>query len=139
MTVRKAVDLLDKKNGDKVIQMPKSQFPEHPARFISDRISPTEGHELQLQTRANIKMALAGQFAIVYTEHFQSDFVRKLMDTTMRFGVSMNGEGRKENIDCLRASGSTPDAYFTGMQQGEKRRSFLGIRPKGDGEDDDGI
>lgn len=133
--MKKAVDLLDKKS-DKRIEIPKSQFPEHPARFISDRISPTKGHELQLQTRANMKMALAGQFAVVYTEYFQSNFVKELMETTMRFGVSMNGEGRKENIECLRASGSTPDAYFTGVPQGDKKRSFLAVRSR-DGDEID--
>lgn len=128
--MKKAVGLLEDKQDR--IEIPKSQFPEHPARFISDKISPTKGHELQLQTRANIKMALAGQFSVVYTEHFQSSFVKELMETTMRFGVSMNGEGRKEEIDCLRASGTTPDAYFTGVPTGDKKRSFLGIRPKED-------
>ncbi len=133
--MKKAVNLLDKEQGK--IEIPKSQFPEHPARFISDKISPTKGHELQLQTRANIKMALAGQFSVVYTEHFQSSFVKELMETTMRFGVSMNGEGRKEEIDCLRASGTTPDAYFTGVPTAGKKRSFLGIRPKEDDYDDE--
>lgn len=132
--MKKAVGLLDEKQDR--IEIPKSPYPEHPARFISDKISPTKGHELQLQTRANIKMALAGQFAVVYTEHFQSNFVKELMETTMRFGVSMNGEGRKEEIDCLRASGTTPDAYFTGIQMGNQKRSFLGIRPKDDDIDD---
>lgn len=132
--MKKAVGLLDDKQDR--IEIPKSPYPEHPARFISDKISPTKGHELQLQTRANVKMALAGQFAVVYTEHFQSNFVKELMETTMRFGVSMNGEGRKEEIDCLRASGTTPDAYFTGIQQGNQKRSFLGIRPKDDDIDD---
>lgn len=132
--MRKAVGLLDDKQNR--IEIPRTPYPEHPARFISEKISPTKGHELQLQTRANIKMALAGQFAVVYTDHFQSWFVRQLMETTMRFGVSMNGEGRKEEIDCLRASGTTPDAYFTGMQQTNGKRSFLGIRPKEDDIDD---
>lgn len=132
--MKKAVGLLDDKQDR--IEIPKSPYPEHPARFISDKISPTKGHELQLQTRANVKMALAGQFAVVYTEHFQSNFVKELMETTMRFGVSMNGEGRKEEIDCLRASGTTPDAYFTGIQTGNQKRSFLGIRPKDDDIDD---
>lgn len=132
--MKKAVGLLDDKQDR--IEIPKSPYPEHPARFISDKISPTKGHELQLQTRANIKMALAAQFAVVYTEHFQSNFVKELMETTMRFGVSMNGEGRKEEIDCLRASGTTPDAYYTGIQQGNQKRSFLGIRPKDDDIDD---
>lgn len=132
--MKKAVGLLDDKQNR--IEIPRTPYPEHPARFISEKISPTKGHELQLQTRANIKMALAGQFAVVYTDHFQSWFVRQLMETTMRFGVSMNGEGRKEEIDCLRASGTTPDAYFTGMQQTNGKRSFLGIRPKEDDIDD---
>lgn len=134
--MKKAVGLLD--DDQKKIVIPKSPFPEHPARFISDKISPTKGHELQLQTRANIKMALAGQFAVVYTEHFQSNFVKELMETTMRFGVSMNGEGRKEEIDCLRASGSTPDAYFTGVQQTNGKRSYLAIRPMDDDSDGEG-
>lgn len=132
--MKKAIGLLDDKQNR--IEIPRTPYPEHPARFISEKISPTKGHELQLQTRANIKMALAGQFAVVYTDHFQSWFVRQLMETTMRFGVSMNGEGRKEEIDCLRASGTTPDAYFTGMQQTNGKKSFLGIRPKEDDIDD---
>lgn len=130
---RKAVDLLDK--DDRRIELPRSNFPEHPARFISDRISATKGHELQLQTRANVRMAEAVLFGTVYTEHFDSLFVHELIETMMRMGVAMNGEGRKENIDCLRASGSTPDAYYNGGVD-SKKKSFSFIRTSEDVSDD---
>lgn len=129
--MKKSEDILDKQMGS--FRMPPSNIPEHPARFISTKISPTKGHELQLQTRGNLKMAEAVLFGVVYTEHFKSDFVGGLIDTMMRMGVSMAGEGRKEQIETLRASGSTPDAYYNQMNE-QKKRSFLGIRT----DDDDG-
>ena len=108
-------------------EIPQNRFPEHPARFISNKISPTTGHDLQLQTRANQKMAEAVLFAVPYTDHFQSKFMGNLIDTLMRMGVSMEGAGRLENIDCLRASGTTPDAYYN-QENEQKKKSFGYIR-----------
>lgn len=130
--MKKAVDLLDQEKSR--IQLPRSNYPEHPARFISDRISATKGHELQLQSRANVAMARAVLFGTVYTEHFDSQFVQELLETMMRMGVGMNGEGRKENIECLRASGTTPDAYYNGGIK-DSRKSFSFIRTEDNNDD----
>lgn len=108
-------------------EVPNNKYPEHPARFISNKISPTSGHDLQMQTRANQKMAEGVLFAVPYTDHFKSKFMGNLIDTLMRMGVSMNGAGRLENIDCLRASGSTPDAYYN-QENDQKKKSFSYIR-----------
>lgn len=125
---RRATSLM---NGNGTVILPNGNIPDLPVNGIADKLTQEQGTKLEINTRANPKLVNAVAFGYVYTTRFHSSYVQGRLDELMRLAVSMDGKGRNELIDCLRAGGSVPDAYYNG-QDAPKKRSWGFLRRDSD-------
>lgn len=116
--MRKSADL----KKEPVFISGREEKPELPVRVVSEKLDRYEGGApLELTTRANPSLANAVLFAKTYTIRFKSKFAGEIIDSTMRLARSMNGLSVSEQIECLKAGGAVPDAYYNGN---EKKSGF---------------
>lgn len=111
MSERLSTDLLTDPSYPEVGDMPEN-LGETPYHMAFGLLSSLRGEKLQIMTRANPRMAQAINVAYNMIASFGSCYISGMVDTIMRLGVSMGGEGRKEIVDSLRAGGDMPDAYY---------------------------
>lgn len=134
MAEKKVTSLI---NGSGTVVLPNGNMPDLPVNGIADKLTQEQGSKLEINTRANPKLVNAVAFGYVYTTRFHSTYAQGRLDELMRLAVSMDGKGRNELIECLRAGGSVPDAYYNGQEQTKKKSwGFLRRNADEDSADD---
>ncbi len=108
---REATDLLTDPQVPEVGDMPETMS-ETPYGMAFGLLSALEGKELEIMTRSNPRLVQAAQVSYCMVAQFGSMYIAGENDQLGRFAVSLNGEGRKEIVDSLRAGGDMPDAYY---------------------------
>lgn len=90
-----------------------------PVNTVLSNFMIESGPGLELLTRTTPQLAKAAEVCLIYGTQIKledgaagSPFVRDLWAMIMRMAVSMDGEGRKEQIEALQAGGKLPDSYF---------------------------
>ena len=116
------------------IILPDATQPDLPVKNVTDKLYKTDGKELEIVTRANPMLIRAVTFGNVYCGRFNSKYAQGRVDQLMRLAISMEGQGRTDLIECLRAGGSTPDAYFSAETQ-NKKKEFRYLRTSGSDEE----
>lgn len=111
---RTAADL---KNNPHLRTMPEA--PEAPVKTVVDKLSATEGKQLQLTTRTNASIAKAMHTAYLYGEIFDLQVIRGEAELLMRMAISQGGLGRRELIDSLDAGGKMPAEYYTDAKRSD--------------------
>ena len=96
--------------------------PELPIKSVTKILTQTSGKGLKQNTRANRGLVEAVMFAFPYVYRWGNKYVGEMVDDLMCMAISMDGEGRKEAIDSLRAAGTVPDAYYSGKNSGSSDR-----------------
>lgn len=94
--------------------------PEPPVTTVVDKLTGERGAQLQLMGRTTPRLIEAAQINMIYSEVLGSKFCAERFDLIMRMMVGLNGEGRKDVIESLRAGGALPDTYYS---QGKPRPS----------------
>lgn len=108
---RDATELLTDPQVPEVGEMPDT-ISETPYGMAFGLLSALEGKELEIMTRSNPRLVQAAQVSYCMVAQFGSRYIAGENDQLSRFAVSLNGEGRKEIVDSLRAGGDMPDAYY---------------------------
>lgn len=108
-----------------------SKAQELPINRVADDLTSLEGPKLEIMTRTTIPMVKACQIGYIYAECLGSSYVRGRIDQMMRLAVSMDGGGRQDMIESLRAGGKVPDSVY---EQNGRNGEFTVIQ---DSEDDD--
>ena len=90
-----------------------------PVNTVLSNFMKPSGPELELLTRTTPQLARAAEVCFLYGTQIKmedgtmgSPAVRDLWGLIMRMSVSMDGLGRKEQIEALQAGGKLPDSYF---------------------------
>lgn len=135
MAERLSTDLLSDPAFPEVGDMPEN-IGETPYHMAFGLLSSLRGEKLQIMTRANPGMAQAINVAYNMIASFGSQYIAGEIDTIMRLGVSMKGEGRKEIVDSLRAGGDMPDAYYEATLGGGRNNTPRTFTDAVDDEDD---
>lgn len=117
---RDATELLTDPIVSEVGEMPDT-ISDTPYGMAFGLLSALEGKELEIMTRSNPRLVQAAQVSYCMVAQFGSQYIAGENDQLGRFAVSLNGEGRREIVDSLRAGGDMPDAYYE--NQGATGRS----------------
>lgn len=105
-----------------IINLRSTMVPELPIKSVTKILTQTSGKGLKQNTRANRGLVEAVMFAFPYVYRWGNKYVGEMVDDLMCMAISMDGEGRKEAIDSLRAAGTVPDAYYSGKNSGSSDR-----------------
>lgn len=107
----------DLKNNPNMHTMPGT--PEAPVKTVVDKLSATEGKQLQLTTRTSSSIARAMHAAYLYGELFDLQVIRGEAELLMRMAISQGGQGRRDLIDSLEAGGRMPAEYYTDAKKSD--------------------
>ena len=91
-------------------------LPELPVKKIAELLTTTEGRILMQNSRINRSMIEAVLFVHPFAAGFDDDYAEGLMTDMLNLSIGLDGQGRKDLTECLRAGGAVPDAYYTGGQ-----------------------
>lgn len=110
-----------------ILNLSKSREIELPIKTTTKILTQTEGRGLKQNTRANRGLIDAVMFGYPYVQRWNDDYVKNMLDDLMSLSISIDGEGRKEQIQCLDAGGQLPDAYYNteGGQHGKSDTAYL--------------
>lgn len=97
-----------------IINLSGTKTPELPIRTTTKILTQTEGRGLKQNTRATPALVKGVMFGYSYIWRWQDEYVGGMLDDLMSLAISMDGKGREEQIECLRAGGAVPDAYYGG-------------------------
>ena len=114
---RNATELLDDPQVPEVGEMPET-VPDTPYAMAFGLLSALGGEKLEIMTRANPRLVQAAQVSYCMVAQFGSSYIAGENDQLGRYAVSIQGEGRKEIVDSLRAGGDMPDAYYEAQSGG---------------------
>lgn len=106
-----------------IINFGANKTPELPIRTTTNILTQTEGRGLKQHTRVNPPLARAIMFGYAWTQRWNDQYVGNMLDDLMCLAIAMGGKGREEQIECLRAGGQVPDAYYGG-KPGPNGRGF---------------
>lgn len=106
-----------------LINFTKPKLPDLPIKVTMDKLTETEGRGLMQVARGTKKLVEAVMFVYPWEARWNDDYARAKKDYLLNLSISMNGDGRKELVDCLDAGGQIPDGYFTqdgsGIRKGD--------------------
>lgn len=97
-----------------IINLSGQKTPELPIRTTTKILTQTEGRGLKQNTRTTPGLVNAVMFGFAWVQRWGDDYVGNMLDDLMCLAISRDGKGREEQIECLRAGGSVPDAYYGG-------------------------
>lgn len=86
--------------------------PEIPVRTALKQLMTTQGDGLELSTRSSPAIARAASIGYIYTTVYASQYVQGRVEQMERLAVSMQGQGRRDLIDTVKAGGRMPDSYY---------------------------
>lgn len=116
---RDATELLTDPLIPEAGDMPET-VPETPYAMAFGLLSALGGEKLEIMTRANPRLVQAAQVSYCMVAQFGSLYIAGENDQLGRYAVSVQGEGRKEIVDSLRAGGDMPDAYYEAQSGGSR-------------------
>lgn len=96
----------------------KKESPEAPVKSVVDKLTVTDGANLDILTRSNIHLAKAKEMAYIYEFLYDSKFVSGYVKTIELMAISAGGQARTELIDALQAGGHLPPEYYAGKKKG---------------------
>lgn len=102
MAKKIAIDLLKNPDYGEVNDMP-STVGDSPYDKALDMLSVLSGPQLEIMTRTNNRMVEACNVAFNICSNFHSEYIAGRVDQLMRFAVSLQGKGRTEVVDSLKA------------------------------------
>lgn len=94
------------------------------------------GPLLQMMTRMTPAALRAEEIGDIYVRIYGSQYVKGRLELLERCLVSIDGGGRQDMIESLRAGGAVPDAYYYG-KDGGKPTEYAYIRDDRDDEEED--
>lgn len=103
-----------------ILNLSKSKEIELPIKTTVKVLTQTSGRGLKQHTRATKGLIDAVMFGFPYVHRWEDDYVSDMLDDLMCLAIGMDGQGRKEQIDCLNAGGQLPDAYYN--NEGQNKR-----------------
>lgn len=109
-----------------IINLSKAKEIELPIKTTTKILTQQEGRGLKQNTRATKGMVEAVMFGYPWAQRWKDGYVINMLDDLMSLGISMDGEGRREMIQCLDAGGQLPDAYYN--TEGGKRQDTAYLR-----------
>lgn len=109
-----ATELLDNPQFDMSMFEGGKSGPSTPFDQAFGALTTTGGPKLELLTRTNKKLSIAIDRTYNRCFNFHSIYLRGRIDTLMRMAVSMQGKGRSEIVDSLRAGSGVPDSFYSG-------------------------
>lgn len=77
-------------------------------------LTTTGGARLELLTRTTPRLAIAIDHTYNRIFNFGSRYLRGRINSNMRSAISMDGEGRKEIIEALKAGSGVPGEFYNG-------------------------
>lgn len=90
-----------------------------PVNIVISDLETTKGEQLQIFTRSNPAMVKAARVAGYFANEIMNDdgtmgipYAADALDRAMRFAISIDGEGRKELIETVKAGGDLPSEYY---------------------------
>lgn len=122
---------MSKKTVSELVNHPvflgKSQ-PDPPVNKAISHLTVTEGEALEEMARIHGReMVNALSIGYIYSEIYNSAYVRGRINQLLRCSISKGGQGRRDIIDAVEAGGKLPDAYYSG--EGKKTQSFYAAEP----------
>lgn len=105
-----------------ILNLSRQKEIELPIKTTTKILTQTEGRGLKQNTRANKGLIDAVMFGYPFVARWGDPYVTNMLDDLMSLSISIDGEGRKEQIQCLDAGGQLPDAYYN-TEGGQRSRS----------------
>lgn len=118
MVRRIATDLLRNPQIRDVGDMPEAEG-DTPYDKALDMLSVLQGPQLEIMTRTNARMIDAANVAYNIYMNFHSEYIIGRFNQIMRFAVSLQGKGRTEVVDSLKAG-----AAAVAIQSYERNQSY---------------
>lgn len=104
--------------------------PDLPVNTVVGILTGLGGPLLQMMTRMTPQGMRAEEIGYYYVNVLGSDYVRGKLELIERCQISLEGGGRQDMIESLRAGGTVPDAYYYGTEQ--KPTEYAYIREEAD-------
>lgn len=104
--------------------------PELPVNTVVQILTGLSGPLLQMMTRMTPQGMRAEEIGYIYVNTLGSEYVKGKLELIERCQVSIDGGGRQDMIESLRAGGTVPDAYYYGTEQ--KPTEYAYIREEGE-------
>lgn len=103
-----------------IINFAQPKLPELPIKTATTTLTQTEGRGLKQNTRANRPLIDAVMFGYPWVQRWGDDYVKNMLDDMMSLAIGVDGQGRRDIIDCLDAGGQIPDAYFNSLNENKR-------------------
>lgn len=111
-----------------LINFGQPRLPELPIKTATNTLTQTEGRGLKQNTRSNKGLIEAVMFGYPWVQRWGDDYVKNLLDDMMSLSISVDGQGRRDIIDCLEAGGQLPDAYYSSLDGSGRARDTSYLR-----------
>lgn len=104
--------------------------PDLPVNTVVGILTGLGGPLLQMMTRMTPQGMRAEEIGYYYVGVLGSEYVKGKLELIERCQISLEGGGRQDMIESLRAGGSVPDAYYYGNDA--KPTEYAYIREEGE-------
>lgn len=109
----------DDETPGSILNFRATQIPELPVKTATKILTQTEGRGLKQNTRATPKIVGAVMFGYPYVARWGDEYVGGMLDDLMCLAIGMNGDGRNDLINLVKAGGQPPEGYFGNGQPRE--------------------
>lgn len=101
------------------------QVPELPINTVVQILTGLGGPLLQMMTRMTPQGMRAEEIGYIFVGTHGSEYVRGRLEMIERCQISIDGGGRQDMIESLRAGGTAPDAYYYGGESKTPEYSYI--------------
>lgn len=104
-----------------IVNLSTPKLPELPIKTATNTLTQTEGRGLKQNARVNRGIIEAVMFGYPWVQRWGDAYVGNMLDDMMCLSIGLDGQGRRDIIDCLDAGGTVPDAYYNNADGNAKK------------------